>query len=102
MTKVDFLSDEKIVIQPASPDGVLRSGDVKMFEVLFQHILDVYFYVKDIEACWISCNASSLALLNFSKISDVVGKKENDFSRAKLHKIYKAMTKPYWSMAQVY
>ena len=70
---------EKIVIQPASKDGYLRGGDVKMFEVLFQHLLDVYFYVKDINGRWISCNASSLALLNFSKISDVVGKKEEDF-----------------------
>ena len=34
---------EKIVIQPASKDGYLRGGDVKMFEVLFQHLLDVYF-----------------------------------------------------------
>jgi len=79
MSKRASMSEERIIIHPAAPDGVLRSDDVKMFETLFQHILDVYFYVKDIEGCWISCNASSLALLNFSKISDVVGKKESDF-----------------------
>jgi len=73
------MSEEKVVVRAASSDGRLRGEDVKMFEVLFQHILDMYFYVKDIDGCWISCNAASLALLNFSKISDVVGKKEQDF-----------------------
>ena len=79
MSKLDFTSHERIVIQPGSKDGKLISEDVRMFEILFQHILDVYFYVKDVEGCWISCNASALALLNFSKVSDVVGKKEKDF-----------------------
>lgn len=73
------IADEKIVIQIASQDGLLRGCDVKMFEVLFQHLLDVYFYVKDVNGCWVSCNASALALLNFTKISDVVGKNEHDF-----------------------
>ena len=79
MSKLDFTSHERIMIQPGSKDGKLISEDVRMFEILFQHILDVYFYVKDVEGCWISCNASALALLNFSKVSDVVGKKEKDF-----------------------
>ena len=70
---------EKIVIQPASSDGQLRSSDVKMFEVLFQHLLDVHFYVKNAGGCWISCNASALAFLNYPKLSDVVGKKEKEF-----------------------
>ena len=76
--------DKKIVIQPASSNEKLQGDDVKMFEVLFQHLLDVFFYVKDIDGCWISCNASSLALLNFSKISDVVSKKEADFFPQKI------------------
>jgi len=75
---------KKIIIQPASRNGQLQGHDVKMFEVLFQHLLDVFFYVKDIDGCWISCNASALALLNFSKISDVVGKKEADFFPQKI------------------
>jgi len=78
-SNIDDIADNKIVIQTASPDGQLCSNDVKMFEVLFQHFLDVYFYVKDLNGCWVSCNTASLALLNFSKISDVVGKKEEDF-----------------------
>jgi PAS domain S-box-containing protein len=69
----------KIVIRPASQDGQLKTSDVQMFEVLFQHLLDVYFYVKNVGGCWISCNASVLAFLNYSKISDVVGKKEKAF-----------------------
>ena len=76
--------DKKITIQPSSRNGRLQGDDVRMFEVLFQHLLDVYFYVKDIDGCWINCNASSLALLNFSKISDVVGKKEADFFPQKI------------------
>lgn len=79
MSNLSRMSEEKVVVRAASSDGRLRGEDVKMFEVLFQHVLDMYFYVKDIDGCWISCNAASLALLNFSKISDVVGKKEKDF-----------------------
>ena len=75
---------KKITIQPNSHNGQLQGDDVRMFEVLFQHLLDVFFYVKDIDGCWLSCNASSLALLNFSKISDVVGKKEADFFPQKI------------------
>ena len=79
MSNLADVDGENIVILPASQHGQLTGVDVKMFEVFFQHLLDVYFYVKDIDGCWISCNAASLALLNFSKLSDVVGKKEEDF-----------------------
>ena len=72
-------TEDKIIIRPSSHSGELCGNDVKMFEVLFQHLPDVYFYVKNINGYWISCNASALALLNFSKTSDVVGKKEEDF-----------------------
>jgi len=73
------IPEENIVISATGPDGQLRSEDVRMFEILFQHLLDVYFYVKDVDGCWISCNIASLALLNYSKVSEVVGKKEKDF-----------------------
>jgi len=79
MTSLSDIASEKIVIAPASPDGQLRGDDVKMFEILFQHFLDVFFYVKNCRGCWISCNAASLAFLNYSKVSDVVGKEEKDF-----------------------
>jgi len=35
----------KFMLQPLSPDGYLRRHDVVMFEVLFENLLDVYFYV---------------------------------------------------------
>lgn len=79
MPKLMDLDAERIVIQPASDDGQLRSSDVKMFEVLFQHLLDVIFFVKNNGGCWISCNAAALAFLNYSKLSDVIGKKEKAF-----------------------
>ena len=79
MSTLDYIDKEIIVIQPAAADGQLRRSDVKMFQVLFQHVLDMYFYIKDVDGCWISCNAAALALLNYSKISDVVGKREKDF-----------------------
>jgi len=79
ITNQPDVTGEKVVIQPESQDGQLQSNDVKMFEVLFQHLLDIYFYIKDINGRWISCNMASLALLNFSKISDVIGKNEIDF-----------------------
>lgn len=79
MSKTSFIPTDKIVIQPAYPDGKLTGDDVRMFEILFQHVLDMYFYVKDVHGEWVSCNTASLALLNFTKISDVVGKKEKDF-----------------------
>jgi len=79
MSNLEFIDENIIVIQPAARDGQLRRGDVKMFQILFQHVLDMYFYIKDSDGCWISCNAASLALLNYSKTSDVVGKKEKDF-----------------------
>ncbi len=70
---------DKIVVNPSGPDGQLLGVDVKMFEVLFQPLLDVYFYVKNRGGCWISCNSASLALLNFSKVTDIVGMKEKNF-----------------------
>ena len=79
MTSLTNIAPENIVILPTSKDGQLCRDDVKMVEILFQHLLDVYFYVKDINGLWISCNAASLALLNYSQLSDVVGQKEKDF-----------------------
>ena len=71
--------EKKVVITPSSSDGFLRRQDLMMFEVLFQNLLDIYFYAKDIEGRWISCNSASLELLNKTKVSDVIGVKEADF-----------------------
>jgi len=76
---LDDIAASKIVIRPSSQDGQLKTSDVQMFEVLFQYLPDVYFFVKNVGGCWISCNASTLAFLNYPKLSDVVGKKEKAF-----------------------
>ena len=69
----------KVILEPAASDGLLCRDDVLMFEVIFQHLLDVYFYVKDINGCWISCNTASLDLLNMSQVSQVIGQREESF-----------------------
>lgn len=74
-----FVQTTKFMLQPSSPDGLLRRDDVSMFEVLFENLLDVYFYVKDINGSWVSCNTASLELLNLSQVTDVIGAKEEDF-----------------------
>jgi len=73
------LSTSKIILEPAAKDGLLRREDVSMFEVIFQHLLDVYFYVKDIDGRWVSCNTASLDLLNISRVSQIIGQTEDDF-----------------------
>jgi len=77
--KVAGVLGDKIVLQPQSKDGCLRRCDVKMFEVLFENILDTFFYIKDNEGHWISCNTTSLELLNLTKVSEVIGVKEDTF-----------------------
>ena len=73
------VSVDKITLQPLAEDGCLRRCDVKMFEVLFENILDIFFYIKDKEGHWISCNTTSLELLNLTKVSEVIGVKEDTF-----------------------
>ena len=68
-----------MIIEPVAQDGLLRRDDVSMFEVIFQPLLDVYFYVKDIDGHWISCNTASLDLLNKTKVSQVIGQREESF-----------------------
>ncbi|MDA7787941.1 AraC family transcriptional regulator [Sphingomonadaceae bacterium] len=72
-------SERRIVIGHLSEPERLRTADVINFELIFQNLHDVYFYVKDATGRWISCNAASLNLLNFAKRSDVIGKWEKDF-----------------------
>lgn len=69
----------KVIIQPNSKNGLLQREDIMSFEALFQSFMDQYFYIKDINGRWISCNTKSLELLNFSSVSDVIGMKEDDF-----------------------
>jgi len=78
-TEINKKLTSKFTLKPLSEDGLLRRHDVAMFEVLFENLLDVYFYAKDIDGRWISCNTASLELLNLTKVRDVIGVKEKDF-----------------------
>jgi len=75
---------KNIKLQPLSLDGRLRREDVVMFEVLFESLLDVYFYAKDCDGHWISCNTASLSLLNLANVNDAIGIKEKDFFPKKI------------------
>ena len=75
----DHAEKRRIVIRQHSSDGSLERSDVIGFEMVFQNLLDVYFYVKNVSGRWISCNAASLQLLNFSRSNEVIGKWEADF-----------------------
>jgi len=80
----------KFKINPVSTDGNLKRQDVVMFEVLFESLLDVFYYAKDSQGCWISCNTASLELLNLTKVTEVIGIKEENFFPKKIaESIYK-------------
>lgn len=75
---------DKITLEPNAQDGYLRRNDVMMFELLFENLLDVYFYIKDKDGRWISCNSTSLQLLNLTDVSDIIGAKEESFFPKKI------------------
>jgi PAS domain S-box-containing protein len=54
----------------ASPTG---------FEVLFEHLSDVYFFVKDGEGCFVRVNNSFLKLVGATREEDVLGWRDADF-----------------------
>jgi AraC-like DNA-binding protein len=49
------------------------------FADLFEHLADVYFYIKDAESRWLGCNAANLALFNAIDRSEIIGKTDWDF-----------------------
>lgn len=77
-------SFQQIVLPAIASDGKLSREDVKMFETVFENFHDLYYYVKDTESRWISCNSASIALLNMSRIEDVLGASEVDFFPPKI------------------
>ena len=54
------------------------------FEELFEHLPDIYFFVKDEHYKLIMCNKPNLLLFNLKKKSDVLGKSEYDFFPKKM------------------
>ncbi len=68
-----------VVVRPLAEDGYLSRQDFMAFEELFNTQLDVYFYVKDIDGRWISCNFASLKLINMRRAEQVIGQLEEAF-----------------------
>jgi AraC-like DNA-binding protein len=57
-------------IQLARPENLLR---------MFEHLPQIYFYLKDKNSTWVECNAATLSLFNTALKSDVVGKTDRAF-----------------------
>ncbi|WP_306351751.1 helix-turn-helix domain-containing protein [Ruegeria atlantica] len=60
-------------------DRPLVRSDVLHFEVLFDLIPDIYFYIKGITGRWITCNIASLGLLSLSQRHEIFGAREESF-----------------------
>lgn len=46
---------------------------------IFDNLEDIFFYIKDVNGRWVTCNNASLRLLNFSSRTEVYGAVEHDF-----------------------
>ena len=49
------------------------------FEVLFDHLPDVYFFVKDSSGRFVSCNQAFLGLVRRTRDEEVIGFRDSDF-----------------------
>lgn len=64
----------------ASPESLLTLPFHPVnFLDLFEHLNDVYFYIKDTESRWLGCNAANLSLFNAADKSEIIGKTDWDF-----------------------
>jgi PAS domain S-box-containing protein len=54
------------------------------FELLFEYLPDIYFYVKDRQLSIVMCNSALLSLFNLGSKSDIIGRMETDFFPSKL------------------
>jgi PAS domain S-box-containing protein len=58
------------------------------FDVLFEHLPDVYFFVKDGEGRFVRVNQGFLKLVRASREDEVIGSKDSDFFPADLAENY--------------
>lgn len=58
--------------------------ETNSFEMLFEHLPDVYFFVKDANYRLLTCNKANLALFRLKDASEIVGKSEYDFFPKKM------------------
>lgn len=58
------------------------------FEVLFDHVPDVYFFAKDAQGRFVRCNQAFLSLVRRTREDEVIGAKDTDFFPASLAENY--------------
>jgi PAS domain S-box-containing protein len=58
------------------------------FDVLFDHVPDVYFFVKDGQGRFVRCNQAFLSLVGRTREDEVIGSKDSDFFPASLAENY--------------
>ena len=73
------LDFSQVVLTPGSGTGALTRADFLMLEVVFQNHHDTFYYAKDTDSRWVSCNPACLMLLNLSLGDEVFGMTEADF-----------------------
>jgi len=56
-----------------------KVSNIKNFQLLLDHIPDIYFFVKDTESKLITCNSNMLRLFNRKHPTDIFGKTGLDF-----------------------
>ncbi|HVY29530.1 MAG TPA: AraC family transcriptional regulator [Polyangiaceae bacterium] len=61
---------QQFLVSAVSPPG---------FELLFDHLSDVYFFVKDAEGRFVRVNKAFLALVKTEDATSIIGKRDHDF-----------------------
>jgi PAS domain S-box-containing protein len=71
-----------------SRNFLARVEDPLGFDVLFDHVPDVYFFVKDGQGRFVRCNRAFLSLVRRTREDEVIGAKDSDFFPASLAENY--------------
>lgn len=74
-----LLDGRRFLARVDSPSG---------YDVLFDHLPDVYFFVKDAEGRFIRVNRAFVGLVNVASETDVIGARDADFFPASLAENY--------------
>jgi PAS domain S-box-containing protein len=71
-----------------SRNFLARVAEPVGFDVLFDHVPDVYFFVKDGQGRFVRCNQAFLSLVGRTREDEVIGSKDSDFFPASLAENY--------------
>ena len=78
----------------------LQPEDFLHLETVFNLLPKVILYVKDHTRRWVTCNRAALSLLRKQHQNEVLGAREEDFSRKPLQRRSRSMTCKSWSMVR--